>query len=401
MAKKSTRANKAKKKGFEVLSGEGKRFSFQNLKQAVVFYVLLLMALVIIAQLGYHWLGDQYLAWRLQITEAELGYIQRDTDVRGFITRREEVITAPNDGMILAMAPSGKRLAAGKELVTFGVLTPDEMDNLRGSDQQGPDEDLRDQLFNYWQVFFRAEDEADETAEEIDQFTGEIELREEIIEGEAEQEDLPAMESFAEILVLHTETAGFVSHYVDGWEHYDGPLYLEAAEPAGHNISEGDLVEAGEPLIKIVDNWDWYYSIKTPLHPGRTIAELTSVEFVFDFAPGEMVTARREHYDIEEDEQEVRITYIIDRQLPGFDQVRYAEASLLYLRDHGIIIPVDALYENEEGKLGVYINQGGRVLFQPVTVVRQQDDQVMVEGLSQYSLVITRPNLVEEGQRLN
>lgn len=398
MAKKST---KAKRKGLKVLSGEGKRFSFQNLKQAVVFYVLLLLALVIIVQLGYHWLGDQYLAWRLQITEAELGYIQQDTHVRGLITRSEEVITAPNDGMVLAMAPSGKRIAAGKELVTFGVLTPDEMDNLRGSDEQEPDEDLREQLFNYWQVLFQAENEADQPGEEIDELTEEIELTEGIIEGEAEQEDLPVRESFTDIMVLYTETAGFVSHYVDGWEHYEGPLYLEAAEPAGHNISEGDLVEAGEPLIKIVDNWDWYYSIKMPLHPGRTIAELSSVEFVFDFAPGEMVTARREHYEIDEDEQEVRITYIIDKQLPGFDQVRYAEASLLYLRDHGIIIPVDALYESEEGKLGVYINQGGRVVFQAVTVVRQQDDQVMVEGLAQYSLVITRPDLVEEGQRLN
>ncbi len=392
MAKKST---KAKRKGFIVLSGENKRFSFQNLKQAVVFYILLLLALVIIVQLGYHWLGDQYLAWRLQITEAELGYIQRDTHVRGLITRSEEVVTAPNDGMILAMTPSGKRISAGKELVTFGVLTPDEMDKLRGSDEQEPNEDLREQLFNDWQIFFQAENETDEPGEEIDDLT------EEIIRGEAGQEGLPAMESFTEIMVLHTEIAGFVSHYVDGWEHYEGPLYLEAAEPAGHNISEADLVEAGEPLIKIVDNWHWYYSIKMPLHPGRTIAELSSVEFVFDFASDEIVTARREHYDIDEAQQEVRITYTIDKQLPGFDQVRYAEASLLYLRDHGIIIPVDALYESEEGKLGVYINQGGRVVFQPVTVVRQQDDQVMVEGLSQYSLVITRPDLVEEGQRLN
>jgi len=392
LAKKST---KAKRKGFIVLSGENKRFSFQNLKQAVVFYILLLLALVIIVQLGYHWLGDQYLAWRLQITEAELGYIQRDTHVRGLITRSEEVVTAPNDGMILAMTPSGKRISAGKELVTFGVLTPDEMDKLRGSDEQEPNEDLREQLFNYWQIFFQAENETDEPGEEIDDLT------EEIIRGEAGQEGLPAMESFTEIMVLHTEIAGFVSHYVDGWEHYEGPLYLEAAEPAGHNISEADLVEAGEPLIKIVDNWHWYYSIKMPLHPGRTIAELSSVEFVFDFASDEIVTARREHYDIDEAQQEVRITYTIDKQLPGFDQVRYAEASLLYLRDHGIIIPVDALYESEEGKLGVYINQGGRVVFQPVTVVRQQDDQVMVEGLSQYSLVITRPDLVEEGQRLN
>lgn len=392
MTKKSV---KAKRKGFKVLTGEKKRFSFQNLKQAIVFYVLLLLALVIIVQLGYHWLGDQYLAWRLQTVEAELSYIQRDTYVRGLITRREEVIKAPNNGMILAMAPPGKRIAAGKELVTFGVLTSDRMDKLRGSDEQEPDEDLREQLLNYWQVLFQSENEGDEPGEEMSELTGEI------IESETRPEELPSKESFTEIMVLHAETAGFVSHYFDGWEYYEGPLYLEAAEPAGHNISEGDLVETGEPLIKIVDNWHWYYNIIMPLHPGRTIAELSRVELVFDFAKDEMVTARRDQYEIDEEQQEVRITYTIDIQLPGFDQVRYAEASLLYLRDHGIIIPVDALYESEEGELGVYLNQGGRVVFQPVTVTRQQDDRVMVEGLTQHSLVITRPDLVEDGQRLN
>ncbi len=391
----SKKSNKAKRKGFKVIAGEKKRFSFQNLKQAIVFYVLLLLALVIIVQLGYHWLGDQYLAWRLQITEAELGYLQRDTHVRGLVTRSEEVITAPDNGMILEMAPSGKRIASGKELVTFGVLTRDKLDTLRGSDEQEADDELREELLNYWHALFQSEEETVESGEEMD------ELTEELFEKEAEQIDLPGRDSFTEIKVLYTETAGFISHYVDGWEQYEGPLYLEAAEPAGHFISEGDLVEAGEPLIKIVNNWGWHYSIIMPLHPGRAIAELSRVEFLFDFAPDQIVTARRGDYEIDEDEQEVRITYIIDKQLTGFDQVRYVEASLLYLRDHGIIIPMDALYESEEGKMGVYINQGGRVVFQPVTVIRQQDDQVMVEGLSQYTLVITRPDLVEEGQRLN
>lgn len=392
MAKKST---EAKKKGLKVLSGKGKRFSFRNIKQALVFYVLLLVALAVIAQLGYHWLGDQYLAWRLQITEAELGYIQRDTHVRGLVTRSEEVITAPHNGMILDMAPSGKRIAAGRELVIFGFLSPGKMNDLRGSDQQEPDENLREQLFDYWQVAFRGDNEIAETGEELNDLTGEV------LTGEENQEDLPSRESFIDIITMYSEKAGFISHYVDGWEHYEGPLYLDAAEPAGQNISEGDLVEAGEPLIKIVDNWHWYYSITMSLHPGRTIAELSRVEFVFDFAPDEIVAASRKHYEVDEDNQEVRITYTIDKQLPGFDRARYVEASLLYLRDHGIIVPVEALFESDDGQQGVYLNQGGRVVFQPVSIIRQHDDQVLVEGLAQHSLVITRPELVEEGQRLN
>lgn len=391
MAKKSI---KTKKKGLKVLSGEGKRFSFRNIKQALVFYALLLLALAVIVQLGYHWLGDQYLAWRLQITDAELGYIQRETHVRGLVTRSEEVIKAPHNGMILKMAPSGKRIAAGRELVTFGLLSPREMNALRGSEEQEPDDNLREQLFDYWRAAFQGDNENEEPKEQLNEFTDEV------LTGEENQEVLPARDSFIDIITMDTDKAGLISHYVDGWEHYEGPLYLDAAEPAGGNISEGDLVEAGEPLIKIVDNWHWYYSVTMPLHPGRTIAELSRVEFVFDFAPDEIVAARREHYEVDEENQEVRITYTLDKQLPGFDRVRYVEASLLYLRDHGIIVPVEALHEREDGQQGIYLNQGGRVVFQPVSVIRQHDNQLLVEGIAQYSLVITRPELVEEGQRL-
>jgi hypothetical protein len=63
----SSKKKKLAKQRFEVLPGEGKRFSFSVFKQAAVFYILLLLVLVVLAQLGYHWLGEQFLVWRLQV----------------------------------------------------------------------------------------------------------------------------------------------------------------------------------------------------------------------------------------------------------------------------------------------------------------------------------------------
>ncbi len=56
---------------------------------------------------------------------------------------------------------------------------------------------------------------------------------------------------------------------------------------------------------------------------------------------------------------------------------------------------------DREGVFGVFLNRGGRVRFNEVTVIRIQDDEAMVEGLEPGSMVIARPALVEEGQRLN
>ena len=65
-----------------------------------------------------------------------------------------------------------------------------------------------------------------------------------------------------------------------------------------------------------------------------------------------------------------------------------------------MIIPAGALVDRE-GVFGVFLNRGGRVRFNEVTVIRIQDDEAMVEGLEPGSMVIARPALVEEGQRLN
>jgi len=393
----------------EVLPGEGRRFSFRNFKQALVFYVLLLAALIVVVQIGYHWMGDQFLAWRLQVVEAEQGVMQQQTTAEGIITRSEQVIKAPSEGIVLSLAAAGERVSTGNAVATIGVLSAGDLEALRGSEEQEPDADLLEKVLDYWQEILPFMDEKVEISEEA--------ADEEIIEQETtevendnglqvkEQIDLHDEKVFEELIVIYNERAGFVSHYFDGLERHEDPLYLsgdniDEFSPEGFFIVEGDLVEAGDPVIKIVDNWSYYFSIILGLHPGRIVAAHDKIEIKFNFAPGQTVSARRYDYEIDEEKQEVRIAYLIEKQLPGFDQVRQTEASLLYRRRQGIIVPAEAIFEKDHGQ-GVYLNRDGRVIFQPVTVIDRQEEKVMVEGIAPYSLVISRPELVEEGQRLN
>lgn len=416
MKKKSFKQNRQRLK---VIPGEGRRFSLTNLKQGLVFYVFLLLALVVIVQLGYHWMGGQFLAWRLQVVEAETGIMQQELTVVGIVTRQEEVIRAPASGMILNMADAGERASVGAEMATLGILSRNNMESLRGSNQHKPDEDLWDQLLNYWRDIFPAENTVEDKQneetiqdEEINQ-DEETNRMEEIETDQPEQSDTGINEPvivqdetiFEELLVIYNENPGFVSHFIDGWENHSGPIYipqkdLEENIREGLFVFEGDLVETGEPILKIVDNWQWFFSIVVPLHPGSTLAGLQIIEIEFAFAPGEVVKARRHKYEIDDADREVRIFYIIEKQLPGFDQARQTAASLIYRRQQGIIIPAEAVFEKDSGK-GVFLNQGGRVVFQPITVIEKQEEKVMVDGLAPFSLVITRPGLVEEGQRLN
>jgi putative membrane fusion protein len=373
------RLRKAKQR-FEVLPGAGKRFSFKTVRQAVVFYFLLLLALVILVQLGYHWLGEQFQSWRLGIIEAEAGYMQQKAEIRGIVTRDEMLITAPVDGVILQLAAAGERAPVGFELARIGQLTAAEMQMLVDSAEPGPGEELWERIQQYWQDVFPEQDD-------------------DISDAGAS----PPI--FNTIITIECPQAGFISYYLDSWEDRKQPLYLPDEEletnvPTGTYIMEGDLVQRGQPILKIIDNWQWYFSAVIPFHPGRMIAALEQVELTFEFAPGEPVEAKLISSELDETAQEVRLTYQIDKQLPGFDLLRLTTASLLYEQKSGIIVPEAAVFK-KENLTGVYLNQGGRVIFAEVTVLEKQEDYVMVEGLQPGSLIITRPDLVTEGQRLN
>ena len=410
-----SKKKKLAKQRFEVLPGEGKRFSFSVFKQAAVFYILLLIVLVVLAQLGYHWLGEQFLVWRLQVIEAETGVMRQEIVVEGVVTRSETVITAPANAIVLSLAPDGERIAKGEELARLGIISAADMRAIREAEDDETREEILQQLQDYWDSLFAGQADSEQTADP--------ELNE---DGENTAVD-PALLSrpdlYQDVVTINSENPGFISYYTDGLESESGPFYdyfedeavsddepddeAEDEEPQddsaperdrGNITAEGSLVEAGQPLVKVVDNWQWYFSTVLPLHPGRTLTLYDTASLEFDFAPGQSVHGVLYHHEIDQENRQVRLTYVINRQLDRFERARITGASLLYRQQQGIIVPESAVFE-KEGETGLYVNQGGRIVFKPVKVIEKQEELLMIEGLEPFSLVISRPDLVEEGQR--
>lgn len=394
----SKKGRKRQQQRFEVIPGEGKRFSFNTFKQAFVFYLFLIIALAIIIQLGYHWLGEQFLAWQLQVVAAEPGVMQEETVVEGIVTRHEQVMKAPANGLIIQMASPGERVAIGTELLTIGVIPesyleiPDLSEDIE--EEEAADDTAWDQLLKYWQQVFAPENEGNEDLESENKDQNRELIKELLREVE-----------FEDIIVLYSEQPGYLSFFIDGWEHYGSTISFKEIEfvenaQEGLETQEGELVRKGQPVVKLVDNWQWYFSIILPLHPGRLLAEMSQVDIEFSFAPGQVVKAKRDHYLIDEARHEVCLTYKIERVITDFDRNRWTEATLRYDREQGLLVPADALIQRDNIN-GVFINLGGRVVFQPVTIIKRQGDKVLVEGLTPYSQVISKPDIVQEGQRLN
>ncbi len=382
--------DRLRRKGLQVLPGEGKRFT--SLKHALVFYLLLAMAAAVIVQFGYHWLGGQFLAWRLKIVTAETGIMQREYTVEGLITRSEEVYRAPASGLIIEMAPGGERVSSGFTPVVIGVIPASEFrlpeaeaeEEGESEEENGVEEENGEATdFDYWADLYEAM----------------------LSEGQRPISPGEANLNNTALIYLKIGRPGFLSYYTDGWESYGGSPYLarNTFEMMGEEVREtsiGAPVAYDDPVFKIVDNWQWFYSFSMPLEPGRDLAQQSNLSLVFDFYPDKPVTAFVVESEVDQGGQAVRITCRIDRQLDGFDRARYSSAVVEYDHKRGIIVPAGAVFENDSGP-GVFINQGGRVVFKPVRVVESRGDEVMVEDLPEYSLVISHPELVEEGQRLN
>lgn len=365
----------------KVLPGEGRRFA--HLRQASVFYIILGVVALLILQAAYHWMEPFIMSRRLQIVTAAMGRLEKKLEVEGLLTRRELLLTAPCSGVIIELAPSGERAPAGTAAAVIVPLTAEERQRLE--EEARAEEALWEKVKD---CFLKLTGAAGKT-EPAGTF---------LITG-----TLPSW--LSERVSLTLPEAGLLLHRLDGWEDLGERAYLTAeqfADPpkSAFEAMEGLWVEEGQPLMKLIDNWQWYYNLLLPLDPGRSLAARDTVLFEFAFAPEKPVAAALIAAEIVSEKEEVRLTYCIREQFPGFENLRWAGAELILERDEGIIIPAAALVERE-GQSGVFLNRGGMVKFQAITVLASRGGELMVEGLEPDSMVITRPELVEEGRRLN
>lgn len=367
----------------EVLPGKGRRFA--HLRQLSVFYIILALFALLLLQAAYHWLEPFILSRRLQIVTAAAGCFEKKVSVEGLLTRPEEqLLTAPCSGVIVELAPSGERVPAGAVVASFVPLSAAERQGFE--ETVSPAESRWEQLKRYlWEWLGLGVEEEEPAADRL-------------ISG-----TLPSW--LGEPVPLTVAEAGLLLHRLDGWEGLGERAYLHAEEFAAGSgeeftAAEGVWVEEGQPVLKLIDNWQWYYNLLLPLDPGRTLAAREYVRFEFAFAPESPVIGVLTAAEIDSAAEEVRLTYCIERQFPGSEDLRWSAAEIVLEREEGIIIPEAALIERSGGS-GVFLNRGGAVKFQEVTVVGSRGDEVMVEGLEPDSMVITRPGLVEEGRRLN
>jgi len=198
---------------------------------------------------------------------------------------------------------------------------------------------------------------------------------------------------------------GLVSYRFDGLEGVLTPDNVgsygtrQILSLVGHQavVADGDRIASGQPVAKIVSNSGAYLSVVVTNSQADSLAEVSRVTLRFPEFDGLKETgASLYHVGARERNGYCLVTYVSDELLDDMVSVRQTETRIVLDTYHGTIVPRSAVVERD-GQTGVFVLIRGKCRFQPVTVKGGNELEVVVEGISTGTPVITTPWLVEEG----
>jgi putative membrane fusion protein len=354
----------------------GPREKWEGVSREPANILLLALALFLLAQVLLGWLWGSFNRSAGRVVPATEGSVDISVTTGGILTFEEELVFAPQSGFVQYQVIEGERVPAGKELAV--ITTFPQEDPIPGRAAEGGQE-VGDYLqrFRLWLL-----------------------------------DDRGAADPFSDILFPYNNAsevfsprAGMVILQLDGWEMF-GPqssyVYLDDEEfnqkkTDAKMLSSGEQIARFTPILRIINNYQWYYSTVLLPDPGKLIAEEARVQLLFSFAPEQPVQAQKVEVH-EREKGEIEITWRINQAVGDFYSHRWCTAEIVYDSMEGVFIPASTILE-QDGSKGVYTVERGIVTFREVTKLAEQDGLILVEGLDPHERIIARPGRVKEGQR--
>lgn len=367
------RERRTRQRRFKVIEGKSRSSpgGIINKGKKPVYYLLLFLAFFLLLQILAGWV-------RAITQENVIGTVLAKEDtvpvtipVSGLITFEEEVILAPRSGFVYYNVKEGERVPVGKGLAR---ITEFPLEEEKETDQQ--EKGVTGYLYSFKEWLL-----------------------------EEKTEDYSHLFSINKEYIVSASSSGLVSLKIDGLEKFGSNsyfLYLNEGEFAENVIEEeykdsGERVTRHEPLLRIINNCRWYYSVVLPPGDGKLIANGTNVQLCFSFAP-EMQVWGEQVETQERDDGSVVMTWCIEHHLKDLYARRWAEAEILYDVLEGMTIPRSSLLEVNEKK-GVYVIEEGLITFREVVILHESEEELLVENLDLYHRVVAEPTGVKEGQR--
>lgn len=323
--------------------------------------------------------------------------------VSGFVVREETVLTATAPIVVYELT-EGEWVGAGQRVAT-GYQSSDakqqreELSDLRaqreqlaysatGSDNSNTaalDDEIAELLVRLSaQTSQRRLDAMHSTASELKPLV----LRRFVTSGETELVEQRLAQIDARIAALSTQTgagadaitadiAGYFSEQTDGLEAVLTPSALETMTLSEYRALSQDAAAPKNAIGRIVSGQKWYFVTELPA--DRAALCDTGDRLTVSFAAKELQELRMRVERVGPEEDGVCLLVLsCERNLQNVTALRGQTVDIVFKTYQGLRVPKTALY-HIEGEDGVYVLEGARAAWKPVTVLYESGDSFVVK----------------------
>ncbi len=363
------------------------------------------------------------------------GTAEDKISVTGYMIREEHVINSPEAGIISFRADEGKRVSKGSAVaVIYSGDVSDEVKNelssvhqrineIEGSSVEknlyaGDTMGGTSQIENDIDMIVKAVYSGNVSA--VTQYKDDIIriIRKDTGEGVATQTTLEKLKAQKQDLeksisgkstTIYASSAGIMCSQIDGCEEYFNIKNLDTITPSylsntpSADTEARDSYEKGNPCLKIIDNYHWYF------------AAVVDEKWVEDMKEGNSVALR--FTDISDDTMEGTIYSISEAEngkvavvieshslFSGIYTTRTAKAEIIRKTYKGFKVSKDAVHIDEDGGYYVFVSSEGAIRRRDVNILYSDEAYVIIKednsasnNLLLYDEVIVSGTGIKEG----
>ncbi len=327
----------------------------------------------------------------------ETGILYDKTVGEAFVIKDESLYTAEGKGMLNLLVKEGDRVGVGVEIASISIVKDDSklQEDLIEVEQQiamlskkntNPNSDTIDGMTNNLidriQQDVSSEEFTDihgakEELSALDNYSNKESLLSKSIDSLNAQKESILNQINNGSLKYYSKSSGIVSYEIDGYENLLLPKDFETYTYDNIQLKDikkseiKDNIDIGEPIFKIIDNFEWYMAIKIEdkkdiqrYHIGQAMKikledehELIGkIKMINYSGPNAVVILKFNTY------------------LHSNYNLRHAQVELIHSKKEGFKIPKRVIIE-VDGNKGVYIKEiNGIVKFRPIKVFGEEGD---------------------------
>jgi len=338
---------------------------------------------------------------------------------KGYIFREQVVINAPESGYLDCRVSENERVASGAEIASIYSKMPDEsiVANLKKIDEEISDlsaveikdtaysanskntESYADEIksavaFGYSKDFegisgiakemvrnIRKSNLTNSNSSETEKNSSDSVEETMIAELKAQREKIISENGLKNTSIISGST-GVFSSKIDGFEEslkverLDGitPSYLKGL---GEDTSKAENnVQAGAPVCKIINNFEWYCASVVPADSVRTLSVNQNVELRFFDITSDTITGTITYISPEEN-GEVVVVVKSNKYVDSIYTMSKADVDIVKHTYSGLKIPKNGIRVVED-KTGIYVLRNGIAKFVNVEVIYSNSDWAII-----------------------